>query len=81
MPQEAGWQKEMIWQFVKAKLGLTSSDGLKRSGRIKTGGLADLRRLKASRSVVPVKEFLNQLPRPGNRLVRRKRLWLLKNVE
>jgi len=70
----------MIWQFVKAKLGLTSSGGSRRSGRIKMVVLADPKKLKALKNVVPVNEFLNQLPRPGNKSGRRKKPWSLRSV-
>jgi len=81
MPEEESGEEEVIWQFVKAKPGQTLNGGSKRSGRIKMVTLAGPKKLKALKNAVPVKEFLNQLPRPGNRLAKRKRHSWLKSVE
>ena len=71
----------MIWECVKERLGLTSSDGFVKSGKIRTVSLADLRRLKVSRNVAQLNEFLKKHPKPGSRLGKTKKRLLLKNAE
>ena len=68
----------MIWEYVKAKLGLILNAGLRRSGQIRTATLAVLKKLRGSKSVDPVRKFQRKRPKHGNRLAKRKRLLLLK---
>jgi hypothetical protein len=76
--EEKGREEKVIWQCVRAKLELILNAGLRKSGRIRTDVLAEIKKLRASRSVAPVRKFQNQRQRHGNRLAKRKKLLSLK---
>jgi hypothetical protein len=81
MPKEEGREKEVIWEYVKAKLGPILNAGLRRSGLIKMDVLAVIKKLRESRNVALVKKFQNPRQKHGNRLAKRKKLLLLKRGE